>query len=159
MIGLGESKKISVSFYARSSSGNVQVRWKKAGESDTLRSHREAAGPVSLLMYGQLVTLLGTVTVLTLTDVRQVDEGNYTVTVISDINGVNRQSSTNILVDVTDRPSTEENMPVECTEANTVVIVGGVLGCLAALVVPTMLVVIFWRPSKTKDLPEGTKSR
>lgn len=109
VIGLDGTGTISLRFYIRSSSANVRVRWEKAGASDALQSHREEPGLVSLMVYGQLVSLPGTVTVLTLTDVRQADEGNYTVTVSSDINDVTQASRATLYVTVrTGTSSTEK---------------------------------------------------
>ncbi|XP_064597509.1 uncharacterized protein LOC135463969 [Liolophura sinensis] len=150
-----------MSFYERSSSGTVRVMWEKAGESDALQSHREEAGLVSLVLYGQLVSLLGTVTILTLTDVRQEDKGNYTLTVSSDINGVAHTSSTRFYVDVTEKPSAKKDTSGNHAGANSGAIVGGVLGGFLVVVTSifTVIVVILWRRSKTKALPEGTENR
>ncbi|XP_064597508.1 peroxidasin homolog [Liolophura sinensis] len=158
MVGLKRFEKISVSFYARSSSGTIRVKWEKAGESDDLQPHQEEAGMVSLVLYGQIVSLPGTVTILTLADVRQADEGNYTVTVISDINVVTQTSSTSVYVDVFEKPSAKKEICGNHTGANTVAIVGGVLGGLIIVVTSifTAIIVMLWRRLKTKGWTSET---
>ncbi|XP_064599510.1 uncharacterized protein LOC135466038 [Liolophura sinensis] len=102
VIGLGKTETISVPFYARPSSGSVQVKWEKTEESDALESHLEEAGPVRLVVYGQEVSLPGIVTTLTLTNVSPTNEGEYSVTVTCNINGVAKTSKTSFYVSVTE---------------------------------------------------------
>lgn len=74
--------------------------WRRSGQSRPLVCHRELDGYVSLVVFGKNVRVRGTVTVLTLSHVTVADSGNYTTTVITDINGVTMRSHVTFFVRV-----------------------------------------------------------